>query len=122
MRHGRNSFSSPLQVAGRYFRILHNWWRPSPHLYRFRCSIAARRYTARQGPLSEMDCTANGPSGPSPDEAFLRALARGSNQIDLTDPRVDHAATCANCMNRLLAFRRDYQSHRRKLAWVLTGA
>ncbi len=62
------------------------------------------------------------PSGPCPDETFLRALARRSNSIDLMDPRVDHAATCANCMDRLLAFRRDYQSQRRKLAWVLAGA
>lgn len=61
------------------------------------------------------------PSGPCPDEAFLRALARRSNRIDLMDPRVDHAATCANCMNRLLAFRREYQSQRRKLAWALAG-
>ncbi len=62
------------------------------------------------------------PSGPCPDEEFLRALARRSNSIDLLDPRVDHAATCPNCMNRLLALRREYQSQRRKLAWALAGA
>lgn len=62
------------------------------------------------------------PSGPCPDEAFLRALARRSNRIDLMDPRVEHAATCADCMNRLLAFRREYQSQRRKLTWALVGA
>jgi len=62
------------------------------------------------------------PSGPCPDEAFLRALARRSKSIVLSDPRVEHAATCANCMNRLLAFRREYQSQRRKLTWALAGA
>jgi hypothetical protein len=62
------------------------------------------------------------PSGPCPDEAFLRALARRSNSIDLLDPRVDHAATCPNCMSRLLELRREYQMQRRKLAWALAGA
>ena len=61
------------------------------------------------------------PSGPCPDEAFLRALARRSNRIDLMDPRVDHAATCANCMNRMLAFRQEDQLQRRKLVWALAG-
>ena len=50
------------------------------------------------------------PSGPCPDEAFLRALARRSESIALSDPRVDHAATCPNCMNRLLALRQERQS------------
>ena len=62
------------------------------------------------------------PSGPCPDEAFLRALARRSKSIALSDPRVDHAATCPNCMNRLLALRQERQSQRRKLAWALAGA
>lgn len=62
------------------------------------------------------------PSGPCPDEAYLRALARRSNSVDLLDPRVDHAATCANCMNRILELRREYQSQRRKLVWALAGA
>ena len=50
------------------------------------------------------------PSGPCPDEAFLRALARRSKSIALSDPRVDHAATCPNCMNRLLVLRQERQS------------
>ena len=61
------------------------------------------------------------PSGPCPDDAFLRSLARRSKSIDLSDSRVDHAATCPNCMNRLLALRREYQSQRRKLTWALAG-
>jgi hypothetical protein len=61
------------------------------------------------------------PSGPCPDEAFLRALARRSNSIALTDPRVEHSATCPNCMKRLLALRQEHQSQRRKLAWALAS-
>ena len=62
------------------------------------------------------------PSGPCPDEVFLRALARRSKSIALSDSRVDHAATCPNCMKRLLALRQKSQSQRRKLAWALAGA
>jgi len=62
------------------------------------------------------------PSGPCPDETFLRALARRSKSIVLSDPRVDHAATCPNCMKRLLALRQENQSQRRKLTWALAGA
>ena len=62
------------------------------------------------------------PSGPCPDETFLRALARRSKSIALSDPRVDHAATCPNCMNRLLALRQVRQSQRRKMTWTLAGA
>ena len=62
------------------------------------------------------------PSGPCPDEGFLQDLARKSKSIALSDPRVDHAATCANCMNRLLALRQERQSQRRKLTWALAGA
>lgn len=62
------------------------------------------------------------PSGPCPDEVFLRALARRSKSIALSDSRVDHAATCPNCMNRLLALRQEHQSQRRKLAWALAVA
>jgi hypothetical protein len=57
------------------------------------------------------------PVGPCPDETFLRNLASKSNQIDLSDPRVDHAASCSICMRKLLALRRDDQFRRRK--WVL---
>jgi hypothetical protein len=62
------------------------------------------------------------PSGPCPDETFLWALARRSKSIVLSDPRVDHAATCPNCMKRLLALRQENQSQRRKLTWALAGA
>lgn len=62
------------------------------------------------------------PSGPCPDEEFLWALARRSRSIQLSDPRFAHAATCANCMSRLLSLRRKYQSQRLKLAWGLAGA
>lgn len=62
------------------------------------------------------------PSGPCPDETFLRALARRSKSIVLSDPRVDHASTCPNCMRRLLALRQENQSQRRKLTWALAGA
>jgi hypothetical protein len=59
------------------------------------------------------------PSGPCPDEAFLRELARRSKSIALSDPRVDHAAMCPNCMNRLLTLRQERKSQRRTLAWAL---
>ncbi len=62
------------------------------------------------------------PSGPCPDERFLRDLARKSKRIALSDPRIDHAATCPNCMKRLLVLRQERQSSRRKLAWALAGA
>ena len=62
------------------------------------------------------------PSGPCPDEGFLRDLARKSKRIALSDPRIDHAATCPNCMKRLLVLRQERQSSRRKLAWALAGA
>jgi len=62
------------------------------------------------------------PSGPCPDEIFLRALARRSKSIVLSDPRVDHAATCPKCMKRLLVLRQENQSQRRMLAWALAGA
>jgi hypothetical protein len=55
------------------------------------------------------------PSGPCPDEKFLRDLARRSPKILLSDPRVDHAATCPTCMSRLLALRQAQRSRRRKV-------
>ena len=54
------------------------------------------------------------PVGPCPDEAFLRDLARKSRRIKLSDPRVDHAATCPTCLNQLLGFRQEIRSRRRK--------
>ena len=61
------------------------------------------------------------PIGPHPDEAFLRDLARKSKRVSLSDPRVDHAATCPTCMNRLLALRREYRSRGRQWAWIGTA-
>lgn len=56
------------------------------------------------------------PVGPCPGEAFLRDLARKSRRIKLSDPRVDHAATCPTCLNQLLGFRQEIRSSRRKSA------
>lgn len=56
------------------------------------------------------------PIGPCPDESFLRDLARRSKKIDLSDPRIDHAATCPICMNQLLGFRRVIHLRRRTFA------
>jgi hypothetical protein len=57
-------------------------------------------------------------AGPCPDETFLENLARKSRKVALSDPRVDHAATCPICMNRLLALRREYHSRQQKLAFA----
>jgi len=54
------------------------------------------------------------PVGPCPDEAFLRDLAHKSRRIKLSDPRVDHAATCPTCLNQLLGFRQEIRSRRQK--------
>jgi len=59
------------------------------------------------------------PAGPCPDDDFLRMLARRSSRIALTDPRVDHAATCPMCMNRLLTLRQEYR--RRYRMWMIAG-
>lgn len=61
------------------------------------------------------------PSGPCPDEAFLRALARRSKSIALSDPRVDHAATCPTCMSRIVALRNESRERNRKTAYALAG-
>lgn len=53
------------------------------------------------------------PLGPCPDDKFLRDLARRSPEISLSDPRVDHAATCPTCMSRLLVLREEQSSRRR---------
>jgi hypothetical protein len=58
------------------------------------------------------------PVGPCPDEAFLRDLSRRSKRIALSDPLVDHAATCPECMIRLIEFRRKSQSHTQKLVFT----
>ena len=62
------------------------------------------------------------PSGPCPDEAFLRALAQRSKSIDLLDPQVDHAATCSSCMSRIMALRSESRARNRKLAYALAAA
>jgi hypothetical protein len=55
------------------------------------------------------------PKGRCPDEQFLNNLARKSKRIVLSDPRVDHAATCSSCMKRLLEIRQDIYSRRRRV-------
>ncbi|HUZ96278.1 MAG TPA: hypothetical protein VMU57_15335, partial [Edaphobacter sp.] len=62
------------------------------------------------------------PTGPCPDEAFLRGLARRSKAIDIADPRVDHAASCPACMSRLLILRSEYHSQQRKMQVAFAGA
>jgi hypothetical protein len=62
------------------------------------------------------------PSGTCPDERFLRDLARRSPNISLSDPRVDHAATCPTCMSRLLALRQERRSRRRKIMIAAVAA
>jgi hypothetical protein len=60
--------------------------------------------------------------GPCPDEAFLRDLARKTSRISLSDPRVDHAASCPKCMNRLIALREEIHSRRQKLVLAFAAA
>jgi hypothetical protein len=62
------------------------------------------------------------PVGLCPDEAFLRDLARKSKRIALSDPRVDHAASCPTCVGRMLTLRQANRSRRRKLVLTLTAA
>ena len=58
------------------------------------------------------------PLGPCPDDTFLRDLARKAKRIALSDPRVSHAANCPMCMSRLLVFRQENRSRRRKRTLV----
>ena len=58
------------------------------------------------------------PEGPCPGEDFLQKLARKSRDIRLSDPRVDHAATCPACMRRLLTMRSEHQARRQKLVFA----
>ena len=60
------------------------------------------------------------PVGPCPDESFLQSLAKHSNQIAFTDPRVGHVANCPICMRCLLELRPAYKARRRRM--VLTTA
>ena len=56
------------------------------------------------------------PQGPCPDDSFLRDLARKSRSINLSDPRVDHAATCHLCMRKLLSLRNQKATSARRVA------
>lgn len=58
------------------------------------------------------------PSGPCPDEGFLRDLARKSKSIVLSDPRIDHTANCRQCMSRLLELRERNRSRQRRVAFT----
>jgi len=58
------------------------------------------------------------PSGPCPDEEFLRDLARKSKSIALSDPRIDHTANCRKCMSRLFELRGENRSRRRRTAFT----
>jgi hypothetical protein len=60
------------------------------------------------------------PQGAHPDDSFLRDLARKSRSINLSDPRVDHAASCPLCMRKLLAMRNEKATTTRRVA--LTAA
>ncbi len=62
------------------------------------------------------------PSGPCPDEGFLRDLARKSKSIALSDPRIDHAANCPKCMNSLLELRGTNRSRRQRVAFAMAIA
>ncbi len=62
------------------------------------------------------------PLGPCPQDVFLRDLAHRSSRIRLSDPRVDHAATCPTCMSRLLVLRQEQRFRRRTLVVALAAA
>jgi hypothetical protein len=59
------------------------------------------------------------PVGPHPSEDFLRGLAKSSRAISLSDARIDHAATCSNCMSRIVAFRTENRERKKELAYAL---
>jgi hypothetical protein len=56
------------------------------------------------------------PEGPCPDESFLKDIARKSRRINLSDPRLDHAASCPLCMRKLLALRNQKAKQARRVA------
>lgn len=62
------------------------------------------------------------PVDPCPDEEFLRGLAKRSRTISLSDVRIDHAATCPDCLRRVVAQRKEDRERNRKLAYVLAAA
>lgn len=59
------------------------------------------------------------PEGPCPEEEFLIRLAGKSRSICLSDPRIDHAASCSKCMARLLELRNPAHPHR---PWIALSA
>ena len=85
-----------------------NLWCPSQAEHRFEKWIAQRH----QEWVLAGETT---PQGPCPGEDFLQKLARKSRDIRLSDPRVDHAATCPACMRRLLTMRREHRSRQQKI-------
>ena len=62
------------------------------------------------------------PLGSCPNDAFLRDLARKASRISLSDPRVNHSASCPTCINRLLALRREINTRRQKLVLAFAAA
>lgn len=62
------------------------------------------------------------PVGPCPGESFLQGLARHSNQIAFTDPRVGHASNCPICMRRLLELRPAYKARQRRMVLTVAAA
>jgi len=58
------------------------------------------------------------PVGPHPDDAFLKELAAKSERIPLSDPRVDHAASCSICMGKLLSLRKAHIAPRSSLKFA----
>jgi len=90
-----------------------SWSRPSRAEDRFE-SWLAQRHEER---VLAGETT---PTGPCPDDAFLRDLARRAMRIELSDPRIDHAANCPTCLSRLKVFRQENRS--RKLALVTAVA
>lgn len=92
-----------------------NLWRSSRAEDRFEKWIAQRHQERVLAGETTVD-------GPCPDESFLEDLSRRSRSIVLSDPRVDHAATCPICMNQLLALRREHHSRRQKLVFATAVA
>jgi len=90
-----------------------NWRRSSSPEDRFEAWIAQRHQT-------RVFAGDTAPVGPCPDESFLRDLARKSKRIELSDPRVDHAANCPTCLSRLLALGQERRLRRRKLVIAAT--
>ncbi|MGC8549272.1 MAG: hypothetical protein ACP5M4_06185 [Acidobacteriaceae bacterium] len=48
-------------------------------------------------------------------------MAKRSRAISLSNVRIDHAATCATCMNRIVALRNENSERNRKLAYAVAA-